>query len=73
VQTQPSQVVAHFSLGDLLSVQTRCLRKQWPQVSIAESLGLETQDHQHGKEGLDAWVAETQRRDMLALNLSWVL
>jgi len=44
-----------------------------PQVSIAESLGLETQDHQHGKEGLDAWVAETQRRDMLALNLSWVL
>ena len=73
MQTQPAEVVAHFTLGDLLAAQAESLRKQWPQVSIAKSPGLETEDHQHGKEGLDPWVAETQRRDMLALNVSRLL
>src|SRR5580704_4557977 len=32
-----------------------------------------TEDHQHGKEGLDSWVTKTQRRDTLALYVSRLL
>jgi hypothetical protein len=60
-------------LGDLLIVQAQCLRKQWPQFSVTESLGLETEDHQHSKEGLYSWVTKTQGRDTLALDVSRLL
>jgi hypothetical protein len=43
--------------------------KVMAQLFVAESLGLKAEDHQHGKKRLDPWVAKTQGRETLTLNV----
>jgi len=66
VQTQASQVIGHLAQGDLVFLQPEHLRKQWPQLPVAESLDLQGQEYQDCEERLNARVAEAQRAGALA-------
>lgn len=67
VKAKPAQVVAHFSLCDLVLLQPEHLRKQWTQLSIAEAVDLQAHEQQNAEQCLNAPVAETQGGGSLSL------
>lgn len=68
MQAQPSQVVRHLSLGEMIwgEAQERC--EQRPQLMIGEPLRQKPKGDEGAEQGLDARVGETQGSHALTRN-----
>src|SRR5262249_38608374 len=68
VQTEPPQIVSHPSGGVMGWIQTQQLRQQLAHFRVGKATYLETENDQHGEQGLHPGVAEFQRGSALAFD-----